>query len=180
MKNKTLKASAVVLAIAIGSSPVMACNSAPRANTSKGENLVTTVSATPAQTEAPEAKPADEAKTDKAEKPAKTEKAEKTEEVKTPAAGAFTIDNFKIIQTTLEKLGVTPATLENQIKEGKKLVEVLEAAEIPVPKFKKQLYKEYRAAIKEGVKNKQLTKEEGKTLTKAIKQKVDAWMADAK
>ncbi len=94
------------------------------------------------------------------------------------AETAFTIDNFKIIQQALITLGIPQDELEAQIKEGKKLVEVLETADIPIKKFKKQLYKEYTKAIKEGTKEGKLTKEEAKTLKKAIKEKVDSWMSE--
>ncbi len=51
----------------------------------------------------------------------------------------FVIDNFKVIQGALQKLGVQPEELEGMIKEGKKLPEVLELKNIPVAKFKKAL-----------------------------------------
>ena len=76
----------------------------------------------------------------------------------------FVIDNFKVIQGALQKLGVQPEELEGMIKEGKKLPEVLELKNIPVAKFKKALLKQYYAALNEGVKNKQITKEEAKML----------------
>lgn len=88
----------------------------------------------------------------------------------------FVIDNFKVIQDALQKLGVQPEELEGMIKEGKKLPEVLELKNIPVAKFKKALLKQYYAAINEGVKNKQITKEEAKMLRAAIKEKVMSWL----
>ena len=88
----------------------------------------------------------------------------------------FVIDNFKVIQGALQKLGVQPEELEGMIKEGKKLPEVLELKNIPVAKFKKALLKQYYAAINEGVKNKQITKEEAKMLRAAIKEKVMSWL----
>ena len=88
----------------------------------------------------------------------------------------FVIDNFKVIQGALQKLGVQPEELEGMIKEGKKLPEVLELKNIPVAKFKKALLKQYYAAINEGVKNKQITKEEAKMLRAAIKEKVMSWV----
>ncbi|MEG1278034.1 MAG: hypothetical protein RSD26_08550, partial [Cellulosilyticaceae bacterium] len=90
----------------------------------------------------------------------------------------FTIDNFKIIQQSLEKLGVSPSELDTMIKQGKKLIDVLNEKDISVNKFRKVLYKEYCLTIKAGVKNKQITKEEGKLLEAAIKQKVMSWMKD--
>ncbi len=125
----------------------------------------------------PEKKP-DKKCEDKAEKPEKPEKPEKEEG--DSANTSFTIDNFQVIQKALEKLGIKPDELEKQVKEGKKLVQVLEDADIPVNKFKKQLYKEYCATIKEGVKSEKLTKDEAKVLKKAIKEKVNAWMAEDK
>ncbi|MBU3811074.1 MAG: hypothetical protein H9893_05405 [Candidatus Niameybacter stercoravium] len=88
----------------------------------------------------------------------------------------FVIDNFKVIQGALQKLGVQPEELEGMIKEGKKLPEVLELKNIPVAKFKKALLKQYYAAINEGVENKQITKEEAKMLRAAIKEKVMSWL----
>ena len=88
----------------------------------------------------------------------------------------FVIDNFKVIQATLQKLGIQPEELEGMIKEGKKLPEVLELKNIPVAKFKKVLLKQYYAAINEGVENKQITKEEAKMLRSAIKEKVMSWL----
>ena len=88
----------------------------------------------------------------------------------------FVIDNFKVIQGALQKLGVQPEELEGMIKECKKLPEVLELKNIPVAKFKKALLKQYYAAINEGVKNKQITKEEAKMLRAAIKEKVMSWL----
>ena len=88
----------------------------------------------------------------------------------------FVIDNFKVIQGALQKLGVQPEELEVMIKEGKKLPEVLELKNIPVAKFKKALLKQYYSAINEGVKNKQITKEEAKMLRAAIKEKVMSWL----
>lgn len=88
----------------------------------------------------------------------------------------FVIDNFKVIQGALQKLGVQPEELEGMIKEGKKLPEVLELKNIPVAKFKKALLKQYYVAINEGVKNKQITKEEAKMLRAAIKEKVMSWL----
>lgn len=88
----------------------------------------------------------------------------------------FVIDNFKVIQSALQKLGVQPEELEVMIKEGKKLPEVLELKNIPVPKFKKVLLKQYYVAINEGVENKQITKEEAKMLRSAIKEKVMSWL----
>lgn len=88
----------------------------------------------------------------------------------------FVIDNFKVIQGALQKLGVEPEELEVMIKEGKKLPEVLELKNIPVAKFKKALLKQYYAAISEGVENKQITREEAKMLRVAIKEKVMSWL----
>ncbi len=208
MKNTKLKSSAILLSLVIGSTPVLACTSAPRANTSRGDSIVLQTASSSmvktepaADAETAEKKEESAEKTEKTEKPDKTEKTEKTDKVEKTekvdkaakddkkekpakaeegAEAAFTIDNFQIIQKALEKLGVKPEELEKQVKEGKKLIQVLEEAEIPVKKFKKQLYKEYCAAVKEGVKADKLTKDEAKVLKKAIKEKVDAWMSEEK
>lgn len=88
----------------------------------------------------------------------------------------FVIDNFKVISTTLEQLGVTYDELQGLIKEGKKLKDVLEVKEINVKKFKKELIKQYNKVIDEGVNEGKLTKEEGKMLKKAIKEKIMNWL----
>ncbi|OON95560.1 MAG: hypothetical protein ATN31_10755 [Candidatus Epulonipiscioides saccharophilum] len=109
-----------------------------------------------------------------------TEKEEtKKEDTKKAEPGAFTIDNFKIIQSALITLGVKQEDLEIQIKEGKKLVDVLDSADITIKKFRKQLIKEYSKVIKEGKKAGQLTREEAKTLKKAVKDKVESWMNES-
>ncbi|MGL4345281.1 MAG: hypothetical protein ACRCTE_08795 [Cellulosilyticaceae bacterium] len=87
----------------------------------------------------------------------------------------FVIDNFKIIQAALEKLGVTPTELQQMIKEGKKLGEVLEVKHIPDAKFKKVLIKEYHTVIKKGLSEGQISKEEANMLNYAVKQKVKNW-----
>lgn len=130
MKRHTIKYLSLLLASMLLTTPLLACNTTPRANTS-------TTSAC----------------------------------VKQP----FVIDNFKIIQTTLEKLGVTPAELQGMIKEGKKLGDVLEIKNIPEAKFKKVLIKEYNAVIKAGLEEGQISKEEANMLKYAVKQKVKNW-----
>ncbi len=192
MKNTKLKSSAILLSIVIGSTPVLGCTTVPRANTSRGDFAIEVASAATTEAKpapATGAQGADKAEAKKeeekpaakpAEKKAKADKAEAKKEEEKPVDAAFTIDNFQVIQKTLEKLGIPPEELEKQVKEGKKLVQVLEEGDISVKKFKKQLYKEYCAAIKEGVKSDKLTKDEGKVLKKAIKEKVDAWMSEEK
>ncbi|MGL6174948.1 MAG: hypothetical protein ACRC1P_10125 [Cellulosilyticaceae bacterium] len=130
----------------------------------------------PTPTVKPEVKPTSPVTKPETCKPCKPNKPCKGEK---PSEG-FMIDNFKIIQQALEKLGVKPSELESMIKEGKKLTDVLEVKNISYNKFRKVLYKEYCIAIKEGVKNGQITKEEGKLLQSAIKQKVMSWMKDKK
>ena len=92
------------------------------------------------------------------------------------AEGKFTVDNFKMIAQALEKLGVSSEMLDEMIREGKNLPEVLEAQNIQVKKFKKVLLKEYYAIIKQGVEDGKLTKEDAKMLKYAIKQKIMAWL----
>ncbi|ONI46439.1 hypothetical protein AN641_00210 [Candidatus Epulonipiscioides gigas] len=203
MKNSQLKSVAIVMSLVIGAAPVFACNSAPRANTTRSsliEVVPTTATVTPAPsttvapstTSAPSTTATQETKEETKQETKKEEakKTEETREVKKDSQtekkdvkdenAAFTIDNFKIIQASLITLGIKQEDLEIQIKEGKKLVDVLEQGEIPVKKFKKQLVKEYSKAIKEGQKEGKLTKEEAKTLKKAIKEKVDGWMTESK
>jgi len=128
-----------------------------------------------------------EAKKEEATKGEVTKEETKKEEGKkedvtetTDTTTAFTIDNFKVIQSALITLGVKQEDLEVQIKEGKKLVDVLESSEISVKKFRKQLIKEYSKVIKEGQNSGQLTKEEAKTLKQAVKEKVESWMSESK
>lgn len=130
--------------------PVMACTATPKADVSRPKQAAKPHACTNNQVSKPEAQAKEE----------------------TP----FVIDNFQVIQSTLCKLGIPNDELEVMIKEGKKLPEVLEMRNIEVAKFKKALLKEYYNAIDEGVKNKQITKEEGKMLRLAIKQKVMSWL----
>ncbi|OON96189.1 MAG: hypothetical protein ATN32_06630 [Candidatus Epulonipiscium fishelsonii] len=210
MKNRKIKLAVTALSICIGASPILACGTAPRANTTGSTQIcqATTTSetakpstettpptpqattpqaTTPEKTEennTPEnAKKLEDAKKEDAKKLEKKEDtkkddAKKSEKKEKADSEVFSIDNFKVIQTSLEKLGVTPEELETKIKEGKKLIDVLEESEIPVKKFKKTLYKEYCKVIKEGVKSEKITKEEGKALKAAIKQKVELWMSE--
>lgn len=103
---------------------------------------------------------------------------EKKEVKPSAPSNIFVIDNFKIIQTTLDKLGVAPSELEQMIKEGKNLKQVLEVKDITVKKFKKNVLKEYYRVINEGVKNNQITSTQGEMLKKAIKEKVMGWLND--
>ncbi len=101
-----------------------------------------------------------------------------TKEAPQATKEAFVIDNFKIISTCLEKMGVTPQALEGMIKEGKKLPDVLTEREISIKRFKKALIKEYNTVIRQGVADERLTVEEAKVLRKAIKEKVMCWLKD--
>lgn len=130
MKRSITKYLSILLASMLFASPLLACNTTPRANTSTASACV-----------------------------------------KQP----FVIDNFKIIQSALEKLGVTPTELQGMIKEGKKLGEVLAIKNIPDAKFKKVLIKEYNAVIKAGLEEGQISKEEANMLKYAVKQKVKSW-----
>lgn len=87
----------------------------------------------------------------------------------------FMLDNFKVIQQTLENLGVTPQQLEQAIKEGKKLEEVLMQYKISTSKFKRMAIKEYYKAVNEGLEKGQLTKEQATQLKQAIKATVKQW-----
>ncbi|OON97150.1 MAG: hypothetical protein ATN36_04030 [Epulopiscium sp. Nele67-Bin005] len=133
-----------------------------------------------------EKKPEDETKKDDPKKTESKKPAGKKEEKKSdekPAEdakedSAFTIDNFAVTKAALEELGVTTEALEQKIKEGKKLIDVLTEEDIPVKKFKKVLYKQYVSVIKEGVKAGKISKEDAKLLKSTIKQKVNSWMSE--
>ncbi len=88
----------------------------------------------------------------------------------------FALNNFIIIQTTLEKLGIPNDELETLIKQGKNLEQVLKEKDIPVRKFKKEVLKEYYKAVDEGIDNKLITPEEGKRLKSAIKETIKGWL----
>lgn len=160
---------------------VMACTATPRANVSKPKpapkpttyiNLeISEAVPTPQEDKHTRTVPA------KVIVPAQQAPEEvKKEEARSNEQTPFVIDNFKVIQNALCKLGIPNDELEVMIKEGKKLPEVLEMRNIKVPRFKKALLKQYYNAIDEGVKNKQITKEEGKMLRIAIKAKVMSWL----
>lgn len=93
-------------------------------------------------------------------------------------SGAFTVDNFKMITQALEKLGVSEDCLNQMIKEGKNLPEVLQTKEIEVKRFKKILIKEYYKVIKQGVEDEQLTPADAKMLKYAVKQKIMSWLSE--
>lgn len=204
MKKFSAKMLCGVMAWSLAISPIFACTAAPKADVSKpvpNQNSSTYCECMIASAEkAPEqkSKETEEAGTrakcgsnkpiskPETSKPVKPETCKPSAPVKPthnkPATdnestqNTFVIDNFKVIQGALQKLGVQPEELEGMIKEGKKLPEVLELKNIPVAKFKKALLKQYYAAINEGVKNKQITKEEAKMLRAAIKEKVMSWL----
>ena len=150
MKKFILKTMSIAFICILSINPIMACTATPKVDVSK-----------PQSTSKPSQYTSVEVSSNVA--PSKED---------TP----FVIDNFQVIQSTLCKLGISNDELEVMIKEGKKLPEVLEMRNIEVMKFKKALLKQYYSAINEGVKNKQITKEEGKMLRIAIKQKVMSWL----
>lgn len=88
----------------------------------------------------------------------------------------FTLNNFIIIQTTLEKLGISNDELEKLIKQGKNLEQVLKEKDISVRKFKKEVLKEYYKAVDEGIEKRLITPEEGKKLKSAIKETIKGWL----
>ena len=151
MKKFILKIVSMAFICILSINPVMACTATPKADVSKPQ---------------PASKPSQYTSVEVSGSVA----AQKED---TP----FVIDNFQVIQNALCKLGIPNDELEVMIKEGKKLPEVLEMRNIEVAKFKKALLKQYYNAIDEGIKNKQITKEEGKMLRIAIKQKVMSWLA---
>lgn len=88
----------------------------------------------------------------------------------------FMLNNFVIIQTTLEKLGISNDELEKLIKQGKNLEQVLKEKDISVRKFKKEVLKEYYKAVDEGIEKDLITSEEGKKLKSAIKETIKGWL----
>jgi len=88
----------------------------------------------------------------------------------------FILDNFKVIEMTLNHFGVDSIKLANYIKQGKKLEDVLKAEKISVKKFKKQVVEEYFKAVQEGIANEQLTEEQASQLKSAIKETVKGWL----
>ena len=184
MKRRLTSVCALAMTLLVGGTSVFACTTTPKnINTSKpGAQLEACVCQAPTETPK-EAKEVKE-ETKKEEKEAKKEEkeaAKEEKEVKQEAPkGAFKVDNFQIIQASLQKLGIEPEELETLIKEGKKLPEILEMKEITVKKFKKVLLKEYYKVIEQGVKDKQITKTQGKMLKEAIKEKIDEWMVEPK
>lgn len=196
MKKFSAKMLCGVMAWSLAIGPIFACTAAPKADVSKpvpNQNSSTYCECMIASAEkAPEQKSKETEEAGTRAKCGSNKPISKPETCK-PAApvkpthnkpatdnestqNTFVIDNFKVIQGALQKLGVQPEELEGMIKEGKKLPEVLELKNIPVAKFKKALLKQYYAAINEGVKNKQITKEEAKMLRAAIKEKVMSWL----
>lgn len=88
----------------------------------------------------------------------------------------FILDNFKVIEMTLNHFGVDNTKLADYIKQGKKLEDVLKAERISVRRFKKRVVEEYFKAVEEGVANKQLTTEQANQLKTAIKETVKGWL----
>ncbi|MDA3730713.1 hypothetical protein PBV87_04260 [Niameybacter massiliensis] len=177
MKKFALKFVSMAFVWIMCMNAVMACTAAPKADVSKPEpapkpNTYINFEVSAAVPTQKEDKKVNAATV----KTATKEKTEEKQEERSNEPTPFVIDNFKVIQNALCKLGISNEELEVMIKEGKKLPEVLEMRNIKVERFKKALLKQYYAAINEGVKNKQITKEEGKMLRIAIKAKVMSWL----
>ena len=173
MKKFALKFVSMAFVWIMCMNAVMACTAAPKADVSKPEPAPKPSSYI--NFEVSEAAPTQKVNSATV-KSATKENTEAKQEERSNEPTPFVIDNFKVIQNALCKLGVSNEELEVMIKEGKKLPEVLEMRNIKVERFKKALLKQYYAAINEGVKNKQITKEEGKMLRIAIKAKVMSWL----
>ena len=88
----------------------------------------------------------------------------------------FVLDNFKIIEATLNHLGVTNEELTAFIKQGKKLEDVLKIKKISIKKFKKEVIKEYYKAVDEGLLQKQINEEQASQLKNAIKETIKGWL----
>lgn len=171
MKKTLVKGMCIAFTWSMAINPLFACTATPKADVSKPApsskpstyyeyviactNLETNTQTNPKETPCSRKKPQGESES---------------------TQNTFVIDNFKVIQGALNRLGVAPEELEVMIKEGKRLPEVLEIKNIKVAKFKKALLKQYYVAINEGVENKQITKEEAKMLRGAIKEKVMSWL----
>lgn len=198
MKKKSIKVGAILLACVMGVTPVFACTTTPHdINTSKPaekparviacktckKDITTGSAVAPDETRGESAKPAKEKELPSKVQPAPTKPIEPAKVQPAPMKpiephkkqGAFVIDNFKAIQCTLEKLGVSQAELEGMIKQGKTLSDVLKDKDINVNKFQKALLKQYYCTVKEAQNKGQITKEEAKQLKGAIKQKVMSW-----
>lgn len=175
MKKFSIKVMCLACAWAMAINPILACTAAPKADVSKpgSASKPATYHQCVIAAATPETVTQPQAQTKPKEQP---EMRKKTQTDGESTQNTFVIDNFKVIQGALNKLGVPPEELEVMIKEGKKLPEVLEIKNIKVAKFKKALLKQYYSAISEGVENKQITKEEAKMLRGAIKDKVMSWL----
>ncbi|PHV71428.1 hypothetical protein CS063_05100 [Sporanaerobium hydrogeniformans] len=88
----------------------------------------------------------------------------------------FVLDNFKVIATTLNRLGVSKEDLLTYIQEGKKLEDVLALRKISAKKFKKVVLNEYFKVVDEGVAMKQLSAEQAAQLKAAIQETVKGWL----
>lgn len=91
-------------------------------------------------------------------------------------AQPFILDNFKVIEMTLNHFGVDRAKLADYIKQGKKLEDVLKAERISVRRFKNQVVKEYFKVVEDGLANNQLTEEQADQLKAAIRETVKGWL----
>lgn len=195
MRRNYLRAMSIAMVMVLGSTTAFACTATPKANLStpevkqeeRGQERKETEPKNKETSQIGEAcfnqvceqdkKDCDKQACDKDKKDCDKAACDKNKkESNKQASQAFVIDNFKMIAEALEELGVEGQELDKMIKEGKNLPEVLEAKNIEVKRFKKTLLKEYYDAIEEGVEEKKITKEEGKMLKAAIKQKVMSWL----
>lgn len=85
------------------------------------------------------------------------------------------LDKPEVIIHALADLGISDQDLQEAIKQGKKIYEVLQEREITLEAFKNALSKEYTARIKQATKDKVITKKEAKTLIKLLDERMNAW-----
>lgn len=85
------------------------------------------------------------------------------------------LDKPEVIIHTLVSLGISDQDLKEAIEQGRKIYEILQERKITLEAFKNALSKEYTIRIKQATKDKVITKKEAKTLTKLLKQRMDAW-----
>lgn len=85
------------------------------------------------------------------------------------------LDSPEVILNTLTSLGISNEELKAAINEGIKIYDLLQQKNITVDEFKKALSKEYNIRIKQAVKDKIITKEEGTQLKKLLKERMSRW-----
>lgn len=85
------------------------------------------------------------------------------------------LDKPAVIIHTLVSLGISDQDLKEAIEQGRKIYDILQERKITLEAFKNALSKEYTIRIKQATKDKVITKKEAKTLTKLLKQRMDAW-----